>query len=374
VVFRVLGFWSLFLPLGDHFSVDAHRRRLREPSAGGAAAPARAWALPVRLAQLQVAIIYLATAALKLRSGAWLSGDALFYTRQLESLLLPLGQAAFAAAPPDWLRFGSVAALAIEWAFPFLVLSPIGQPAARLLGLGLGAALHLGIAATMSIANFSLLMLSSYWLFVRWEWVETAARRLGLAPVHAESGSPDPIRQQPGRVRPGRRALALALGYVMACVVWQNVWTVYYPRVPTLAMLQVPLLYLGLWQQWNMFLAGGRRPDGWVQVVATLPDQRVLDVETLAPPSNQMPRRNWGPWLRLKMLERAVDTMPPVHLQAWAESVCVAPGLRAAAAPTLVELRHRVRLPHEPGAPPAPLQTVVRWRQSCVPPSSPPPR
>jgi hypothetical protein len=182
------------------------------------------------------------------------------------------------------------------------------------------------------------------------------------------------MRELPARLRRGRIALALALSYAMACVAWQNLWTVYHPRVPALTPLQVPLLYLGLWQQWNMFLAGGRRADGWVQVVATLPDGRVLDVETLAPPSNEMPRRNWGPWLRWKMLERAVDTMPPVHLQAWAENVCIAPSLRARAAPSLVELRHRFRLPHEPGAPPSPLQTVVLWRQICVPPAPTPSR
>jgi hypothetical protein len=368
-VFRVLGFWALFLPLGDHFSIDARLRRARE----GAAAvlpvrPAPAWALPVRLAQVQVALVYLATAALKLRSGAWLSGDALFYTRQLDSLMLPLGRDVLAAAPDEWLRIASIATLAIEGALPFLLLSPFGQPAACLLGLGLGVALHLGIAATMSIANFSLLMISSYWLFVRWEWVQAAARRLGRAydPVEADSPPVDPVHEQPAR-QPVRTALAAALVYVMACVGWQNLWTVYHPSVPTIPILQVPLLYLGLWQQWNMFLAGGRRPDGWVQAVATFQDGRVLDVERRAPPADEMPRHDWGPWLRWRQIERHVDTMPPVHLQAWAENTCVAESTRALGTPVLVELRHRVRAPHAPGAPRSALETIVRWRQQCAP-------
>ena len=77
--------------------------------------------------------------------------------------------------------------------------------------------------------------------------------------------------------------------------------------------------------------------------MAAFRDGRVLDVERGAPPSDEMPRRNWGPRLRLKMLDRAADTIPPVHLQAWAESVCIAPSVRAMGAPVLVELRHRFR-------------------------------
>ena len=368
-VFRVLGFWALFLPLADHFSIDARLRRMR---AGGVAhaRPALAWALPVRLAQLQIAIIYLATAALKLGSGVWLSGDALFYTRQLESLLLPLGQTAFAAAPPGWLRFATVAVLAIEWALPFLLLSPIGQPAARLLGLALGAALHLGIAATMSIANFSLLMVGSYWLFVRWEWVEAAARRLGLGDggIALALRGADPVREPPTRPRTGRTALGVALVFLMACVAWQNLWTVYYPRVPIIPALQVPLLYVGLWQQWNMFLAGGRRPDGWLQAVAIIQDGRVLDAETLAPPSDQMPRRDWGPWSRWKILERSVDSMPPVHLQAWAERICVDPPLRAVGSPSLVELRIDFGRPTSRALPGRPFRRSCAGASSVVPP------
>lgn len=400
-VFRVLGFWSLFLPLADHYSLDALRRRRREQaSAGGASPPKRAWALPLRMAQLQVAIIYLATAAHKLRSGVWLSGDALFYTRQLESLMLPLGQAVFAAAPDALLRFGSVAALLIEWAFPFLVLSPIGQPGLRLVGLGLGTALHVGIAATMSIANFSALMISSYWLFAPGEWVEAIARRLRaawerlvgqLAPARlwrAASASPRLGRwleragawtarapagsatAPPERPWPGvaRWLLGVALAYVMTSVVWHNLWTVYYPLVPPAwGVAQFPLVYLPLWQQWNMFLAGGRRPDGWVEVVGTFEDGRVLELQRGAPPADEMPRRHWGPWTRWKGLERAVDTMPPVHLQAWAERSCVAPGGAAPGRPVFVELRRRLRMPHAPEAPAEPLQTVVLWRQRCAP-------
>lgn len=366
-VFRVLGFWSLFLPLADHYSIDGRRRRLQERASGTGEAPPRAWALPVRLAQLQVAIIYLATAALKLRSGIWLGGDALLYTRQLESLLLPLGRAAFAAAPDALLRFGSVAALLIEWAFPFLVLSPIGQPALRIAGLGLGAALHAGIAATMSIANFSLLMISSYWLFVPGEWLDVVARRLGLVQGLV---APTLVPEPPARPGVARTLLGVALGSIMACVVWHNVWTVYYPLVPRPAgPARHPLLYLALWQNWDMFLSGGRRPDGWVQVVGAFEDGRVLDLDTHAPPSDEMPARNWGPWTRLKPLERVVDTLPPIHLQAWAQHYCARYDASRATAGrlTAVELRHRFRLPHGPGMPPNPLQTVVLWRQRCAP-------
>lgn len=458
-LFRVFGFWAIFLPLGDHYAIDGLRRRIATRALGGEEQPsAKAWALPIRLFQLQIAIIYLATAAIKLRSGIWLEGDALFYTVQLKSLMLPTGEGLFEAAPPALLRAGSVAVVLVEWAFAFLVLSPIGQPALRLAGLTLGALLHAGIAVTMSIPNFSLLMMSSYWLFARGEWVEGITRRLRSERHAAELALPEPgapiwpwalsarnvsfvapaaryeevdgwwighpdggretgavawsrlaghltpspfwralfasARLRSGLWRAGaawtrramrggpvpaaarspsaaRPALGVALVLVMASVAWHNAWTAYYPLVPPVRGLALDaLLYLALGQNWNMFLAGGRRPDGWVEVAGAFEDGRVLDLRRGGSPSEEMPRWHIGPWARWKMLDRAVDALPPPHLSAWANYYCrayaargSAPGRRLA----VVELRHRFRMPHAPGAPPEPLQTRVLWRQSCAP-------
>lgn len=452
-VFRVLGFWAIFLPLGDHYGLDSLSRRLRARVAGAPEpAPPGAWALPLRMAQLQVAIIYLVTAAEKLRSGAWLSGDALFYTMQLKTLTLPLADALFEATPPMLLRVGGVGVLLVEWALPFLLLSPIGQPVLRLLGLGLGVLLHAGIAATMSIPNFSLLMITSYWLFARGEWVEAIARRLRSAREPAELALPEPrapiwpwllcargltlsppamayaevdtwwIRtggggeetgraawsrlagyvaptrfwrpllglarvrllswrageayvQRAGRLgipapaapaRARRAVLGAALAFVMASLVWHNAWAVYYPLVPPPRGPALnAVLYLALWQRWNMFLAGGQRADGWVEVAGVHEDGRVLDLFRGGPPSQELPRRHAGPWTRWTSLERVVEALPPAHLSAWAWSACrasTAPGRRL----VHVELRHHFRVPHAPGKARAPLQTRVLWRQSCL--------
>jgi hypothetical protein len=107
-----------------------------------------------------------------------------------------------------------------------------------------------------------------------------------------------------------------------------------------------------------------------VEVLGTFRDGRQLDLERGAPPSDQPARRNWGPWLRWKALERVVDTVPRVHLYAWAQYYCASFGGGAPAGLASVELRHRFRMPHAPGEQRRPLQTVVLWRQACGPRSS----
>ncbi|NWF70770.1 MAG: HTTM domain-containing protein, partial [Chloroflexi bacterium] len=184
---RVLSFWGMFLPLGDYYSLDALGRRwtgygrtrrsddLRVPEA-----PRTTFAFPLRLAQMQVGIIYVLTFVLKLPGDAWRSGDALHYALQLQTLTLPTGDWLFLHAPAWLLRVGTFFALLVEGAFVPLVLLPIGQPYLRLSGLLLGVMLHVGIGVLMAIQDFSLVMLISYLLLcdARWlAWLENKLRR-----------------------------------------------------------------------------------------------------------------------------------------------------------------------------------------------------
>lgn len=190
-VFRVLSLWSIFLPLGHYYSIDALRDRLRRYRVsrhlGDLRAPNQAktsYAFPLRMAQIQIAIVYFFTGILKLPGGAsaWANGEALHYALQLKSHTLPTGDWMSQLAPDFLLRWVDYQTLFTEIAFPLLVFSPVFQPALRLLALALGTLLHGGIAATMSIGNFSMVMICSYLLFFQPEWIVRAGaalRRIG---------------------------------------------------------------------------------------------------------------------------------------------------------------------------------------------------
>ena len=184
-VLRVLSFWMLFLPLGRHYSVDAIRNRCAAYSRSRDLDDLRVrngqntvFAFPLRAAQLQIAIIYLFSFIEKLPGEIWQSGEGIHYALQMTSLTLPTGDW-FLTVSPLWLTsLLSYCTLFVEAAFPLLMFVPFWQPVPRALGLLLGMSLHLGIAATMSIPNFSLIMLISYLLFCEYSWLVALGSKL----------------------------------------------------------------------------------------------------------------------------------------------------------------------------------------------------
>lgn len=184
-VFRVLSFWSIFIDLGQYYSVDALRERFRRYGRTHQLAdlrvetmPRTTYAFPVRMIQIQFALIYLFTAWLKLPGAAWRNGDAVYYALQLQSLTLPTGDLVFAYAPLWMLRLMTYQSLFAELVFFFFVFLPFGQPLLRGIALFLGFLLHFGIGVTMSIENFSMVMIGGYLLFFEPAWIEWVDRKL----------------------------------------------------------------------------------------------------------------------------------------------------------------------------------------------------
>jgi hypothetical protein len=137
-VFRVLSFWSMFIPLGQYYSVDALRERWKRygrshhlPDLRADPGPRTVYAFPVRMIQLQFALIYLFTAWLKLPGAAWREGNAIYYALQLKSLTLPTGDFLLANAPMPVLKAISYQSNLTEWVFFFFVFLPFGQPLLR---------------------------------------------------------------------------------------------------------------------------------------------------------------------------------------------------------------------------------------------------
>lgn len=183
-ILRVISFWILFIPLGQSYSVDAVLRRWHSFQSSGRLAvlqvPGNAstvFAFPLRVLQLQIGLIYVFTAVLKIPGDQWRNGNAIYQTLQLQTSTLPTADWLFAVSPLWVLQVLNYFSLFAEWGFFPLVFSPFGQPAFRILGLALGAAFHTGIAALMSVPNF-LVLVFSYVLFFEGAWIGTIDTRL----------------------------------------------------------------------------------------------------------------------------------------------------------------------------------------------------
>lgn len=161
VLLRVACFYLVLMPAGAALSIDTVLRARRGKAVGEAVAP---WSL--RLAQVQICLLYTVTGAEKLlgfadfaNPGDWVGGSAVRRTMAHALIArwpwftdLPL----WISAPASWLTLGW------ELFFPLLVL----WRRTRYAALAYGVLLHLGIFALMEVTHFSFTTLAWYWLFI----------------------------------------------------------------------------------------------------------------------------------------------------------------------------------------------------------------
>ncbi|HWO11584.1 MAG TPA: hypothetical protein VNN80_18950 [Polyangiaceae bacterium] len=149
-----LGVWTLFLPLGARYSLDALLQEARLPHA---AARVR-WrqrllqtpfvSLAVLAASLQLLAICWLSAAHQV-GATWQSGEAVHYLLWQRRLVTGFGSW-LAQHEPSWLSpLATYAALGGAWALPVLALAPIGRWP-RVLALVLALALHAGSVAIVT--------------------------------------------------------------------------------------------------------------------------------------------------------------------------------------------------------------------------------
>ena len=176
-----LTFPFVFADSGAVWSLDAWLRRR-----GGQATVARTQPIwPLRLWQVQLAMMYLSAALWKMGNPDWRSGAALYYV-----LNNPTYQR-FPGVLPSWMFGGTVALshLTIVWeaAFPVLVWFRRTRPAMLLIGL----ALHLGMWTTLEVGAFMPTVLVAYLAFLDpWQTERRVRRWLPSARAVVPSGSP----------------------------------------------------------------------------------------------------------------------------------------------------------------------------------------
>ncbi len=243
--------WSMFLPLGATWSIDARRRRAGRTPASAVCSIASAALV------IQIATVYLGAGLAKCNA-SWLSGEAMKHALSVHDHGNWLGMAVarrdWLSAPVTWL------VVAVELVAPFVL---VAVPATRV-RLGLVAAFmlfHLAIQATMSIGLFAAIGLTAWlavipaeaWMAVR--FAAPAGPVVGLRPWAA-------------------RICAAAL--VLAAVSFAHFWGLL-GRAPLPKPVAAAITAVGVSQEWSMF-GEVPRQEQWVYGRAVLADGAVVDL------------------------------------------------------------------------------------------------
>jgi hypothetical protein len=291
--------WSLFLPLGAHWSVEAWQTRAQKaplsPRIFGAATVAL---------YLQVAVMYFITGTLKLAMPHWRRGEGVTLALSTDEFVTGFGL--LLLPHQGLLVMMSHFTLALEILGPFLLLVPASRTRFRTALVFSFIAFHVGLALTMRLGLFSFVCMTA-WIFALpsgfWIGLEARMRRLAgrrFPPADAGGG---PLTSALGRV-PGSwsdwLAGVLATYMVLATIVADRWASTRFGDV-----FLRPSARLGIKVRWSMFV-GERSTTGHFVAAAMLEDGRQIDAlragaplrwERPAVPSATFPNQRWRKYM-----------------------------------------------------------------------------
>jgi predicted DCC family thiol-disulfide oxidoreductase YuxK len=164
-------FWSLFLPLGARYSIDAALNR--EPiETSRVCSPASAALV------LQVLYVYFFGALLKVGDSWMFTGDAVHVALHFSHYASPLGSWVGEVMPPSVLRGLTHYTWYIELYGPILVLSPFYTARIRAVIVPGLMLLHVGFALFLAVGIYPYLSLTSLLLLIPGEFWERRRTRL----------------------------------------------------------------------------------------------------------------------------------------------------------------------------------------------------
>jgi hypothetical protein len=171
---RLLLFWSIFLPLGARWSVDARRLVRNTSTVGGNGAPHPGdtlVSLPAACLLLQVAFVYWFSVAFKNHAVWWSEGTALRQVLEIDAFARPA--AVWLREYPDACRTLTHFTVILEILGPMLAFLPVWKAGFRVIAVLTMIALHAGIAICLDIGAFPWVMMGAWLAFLPaefWEW------------------------------------------------------------------------------------------------------------------------------------------------------------------------------------------------------------
>jgi hypothetical protein len=274
---KALTFWSMFLPLGARWSLDARAGR------GGPYAGPRHLDLATAGVVLQIALFYWGAGFLKSNYGVWQRGEAVWLFTHVVEYTRPFG--AWLGRFPAACEFLTRATLVLEIGAVFVILLPFGQARLRTLLWLLLTGFHLTLWATIHIGIFQLVCIVANTLLLPSELWDALARRFAwlAAPV-------GPLRERSALARGVYGASLVALVPALVVIFVSNantsakavLGTAYDREHPGLVRLPKIAEDLGrqtsTFQNWNMFTDIENLYFGWFLVLGRQEDGTLVDV------------------------------------------------------------------------------------------------
>lgn len=184
VVLNILTVWSMFLPCGQRFSVDALRASLRKQRD----LSPEALNDPSFLPRTTTPVVSLAFAALVLQwaviyyfncihknGESWRDGTAIYYFLQQDRMVTWVGAWVRQVLPLAVTRVLTWSTLVIEGSIAALLVVPFSTHVTRMIAWALVCSLHLSIDALVQLGPFSWAMMTVFVAFIPrqfWEYLE----------------------------------------------------------------------------------------------------------------------------------------------------------------------------------------------------------
>jgi hypothetical protein len=200
--FLLLLFWSLFLPLGARYSLDARRR------GGAAGAPVRVLSVASAGVLLHLAYFYFFSVFHKVQGSGWWEGTAVLVAVSHEIWRRPLGE--WLLGMPVVLSLFTWGTLALELAGPLLLLSPFRTVPLRILAMVGFAGLQIGLGLCLRLWLFPWVMTIGLLPFTPTAVIDAVEARVRRRPPERAPGGTAPL----GLCRIGTVLAAIALAYV----------------------------------------------------------------------------------------------------------------------------------------------------------------
>ncbi|MCB0514688.1 MAG: HTTM domain-containing protein [Chitinophagales bacterium] len=274
VVLRLLLFWSIFMPLGCVWSLDALRKKEPSPNLsvfnGGTVAYI-----------LQIVIIYFFTGILK-DGTTWQEGTAIYYALQNDHFSTKLGHWVSHFSSLTYLiNYGT---LILEIYGPLLLFIPFCVQRVRTLVVPLFVLMHLSFIFLMYIGLFPWISIIC-WIpfFPNWVWDKFPQIGYFLENIFTKIYTyfPQPLSYTPNEKWVKIKKIAANVAsiialYLIALVALWNFNYMHYITMPD--ALKPTVRQLRLDQKWSMFAPNPPRADGWFVVRGNLADGSTVDL------------------------------------------------------------------------------------------------
>ena len=276
-------FWSMFLPVGAKFSVDATLRT------GGQIMPKRIWSIATLAILLQIGIIYFFSVRHKVSPVWHVEGTAIQFALHLDRMVTDWGRALL-SLPDSVLKFATFGTLVLEKWGPVLAFFPFFISKVRTSIALIFMVFHIGLAISFELGLFPFICISAWILFLPsgfWDQFDKrryrilslfsrVSRVIGELARHFLRVRSSEIKLMPGNIETlitiaGLFCMissALLYGRLMDEGYYKKVYRHVEPIVDTLNMKQ----------RWDMFSPYPPRTDGWIIVAAYGEDGSVINL------------------------------------------------------------------------------------------------